>query len=154
MAIFVDPKQAEKYECSICLDIFEEPVQMGCENHVFCKKCITDLIPPETEILKCPTCRYPCDVSSIINVKFIQRNINSLLVKCSNKITSEKAAYLENIQINKSNKNVRRSKRLKQRNGIDLLNTNNTQTISGKKRKIATNSNSNKKLKLNQEQCQ
>eukprot|EP01083_Nonionella_stella_P221039 790182_1 len=95
--VFVNPGAAKTFECAICYQILKKPVQMGCNDHVFCKGCIKKVVSPETQSIRCPICRVSCKTKSIRRVKFVERQINNLLVKCPNHvITTQKAQYLRN----------------------------------------------------------
>lgn len=49
---------AESLECSICQDIFIDPVSLFC-GHSYCMKCITDYLKQKPSTLKtCPKCRF------------------------------------------------------------------------------------------------
>lgn len=54
----------EKYSCTICLEIFEDPVTVPCgNNHVFCKNCVKpQLSDPE---VRCTLCREKFDKKKI-----------------------------------------------------------------------------------------
>ena len=60
-------------ECSICLDLMEEPVQTKC-GHYFCSECITGFITSNTggrdTRVPCPLCRTPITTQ----VKYLSRN--------------------------------------------------------------------------------
>ncbi|XP_042310400.1 nuclear factor 7, brain-like isoform X2 [Sceloporus undulatus] len=45
--------------CSICLDLFVEPVLLSCE-HCFCKKCVLSFWDSQERVSSCPECRAPC----------------------------------------------------------------------------------------------
>eukprot|EP01083_Nonionella_stella_P082856 228857_1 len=95
--VFVNPEAAKTFECAICYQILKRPVQMGCSDHIFCTACIKETISPESDLIRCPICRASCKTESIRRVKFVERQINNLLVKCPNHvITTQKARYLTN----------------------------------------------------------
>eukprot|EP01083_Nonionella_stella_P221040 790183_1 len=94
--VFVNPEAVKTFECAICYEILKKPVQIGCSDHIFCKECIKKAISPETQSIRCPICRFSCKAKSIRRVKFVERQINNLLVKCPNHvITIQKAQYLK-----------------------------------------------------------
>eukprot|EP01083_Nonionella_stella_P089601 250050_1 len=102
--VFVDTEASKKFQCSVCYEIFKNPVQIGCDDHIFCEDCITSTITHSFltmsggsgTAVRCPICRASCEASSIRRVKFVERQINDLLVKCPNHaITDEKAKYLK-----------------------------------------------------------
>nr|XP_034963650.1 nuclear factor 7, brain-like [Zootoca vivipara] len=45
--------------CSVCLDVFTEPVLLRC-GHCFCQKCITASWDSQGGAPSCPDCRAPC----------------------------------------------------------------------------------------------
>ena len=45
----------QKFECTICMDIWDDPVEAKCgKGHVFCRACLDS-----EQINCCPMCRYP-----------------------------------------------------------------------------------------------
>ncbi|XP_064614074.1 nuclear pore complex protein DDB_G0274915-like [Liolophura sinensis] len=55
----------EDLDCSICRDIFKEPVALPDCQHVFCRQCIQSLVDAahrETQSPRCPDCRCPIDL--------------------------------------------------------------------------------------------
>jgi hypothetical protein len=53
-------------ECPICMDLFDEPVNLNC-GHVLCKECAAELPYPR----KCPTCRKGFKVNHLkVNYTF------------------------------------------------------------------------------------
>eukprot|EP01083_Nonionella_stella_P145273 454915_1 len=169
MPTFVDGNAAAQYECVICLDVFEQAVQIGCNGgHVFCKKCIESCIRDRR--ITCPMCRSTCLSESMQRVPFLDRQVGGLVVKCRNhRISQEKASYLKSQSLpstlsdqentNSSNSSdttntasdtgngLRRSKRLKDKK---------SQNITGKKRKRSRDdeddTTQNKKRKGNNEE--
>eukprot|EP01083_Nonionella_stella_P101333 287155_1 len=86
MSLFLDPEAAKRFECAICFEIYKEPVQVGCEEHLFCNQCVKDLISEKGSSFDCPLCRKICGSKSVTRVKFIDRQINDLKVQCPNAI--------------------------------------------------------------------
>eukprot|EP01084_Bolivina_argentea_P116408 206843_1 len=140
MNMFVDPTRAKEYECAFCLDIYTDPVQIGCEDHIFCKQCIDQLIYTNGDSFCCPLCKVKCTSDDVTRVKFIARQIGELKVKCPNSIANQ--TFIGN----ETNKNgLRRSSRLKQKTEI------------GQKRQRSFDNedddiNHNKRLKVNKNQ--
>eukprot|EP01084_Bolivina_argentea_P236999 398411_1 len=110
MTLFVDPSIAKQYECAICFEIYREPVQIGCEDHIFCKQCANELISTHGRSFECPLCRTKCNANAVTRVKFIDRQINDLKVKCANVVENNK--YIT-VSTEHTNIKMRRSKRLK-----------------------------------------
>eukprot|EP01084_Bolivina_argentea_P175140 303346_1 len=131
---FVDNKETEKYFCAICQDIMTNPSQIGCtSSHVFCKECINQFMSQTNDwILKCPICTTPFVTNSVVEIPFIQRQINDLKVKCS---------HSNHISMPPPNNN-------NQINSVEIHNSNNN------KRRLQLANNSSKKRKLNEsENC-
>eukprot|EP01083_Nonionella_stella_P242635 846185_1 len=141
MSLFLEPEAAKRFECVICFEIYKEPVQIGCEDHIFCNSCIKELILQEGRSFHCPLCRQKCRAKKVARVRFIDRQIADLKVQCPNAIKRTKC---ENTNNNGSI--LRRSTRLKQK-------TNQENNVhSGQKRRRsydAETHNNNKKRKLN-----
>eukprot|EP01083_Nonionella_stella_P298465 1013054_1 len=159
--VFLDPEAAKSYQCSVCYDLFKDPVQIGCNDHIFCKKCISKLVSPGTDLVRCPICRVSSKASSIRGVKFIERQINALLVKCPNhQMTSEKSKYLNQCRSTKEKENIPLKADDDGNQDIDLCEKADGK-LSGQKRKRvdaidddATSTHNHKKRKLNnQELC-
>eukprot|EP01083_Nonionella_stella_P081112 223272_1 len=105
--VFLDPEAAKTFECCVCFDLFKDPVIIGCNDHIFCKECITKVVSPDNDLVRCPICRASSKASSIRAVKFIERQIKALLVKCPNhQITLEKSEYLNQCRPTKEKVNI------------------------------------------------
>eukprot|EP01084_Bolivina_argentea_P114812 204327_1 len=147
----VNPEAAKQFECTICLKIFRNPAQIGCEEgHVYCRSCISQLRQPGTHTIRCPLCRGECDVSKIAPVPFVARQINNLQCKCKNhKISKERKKYFsqkdklteickksntesDNTNNKKESVPLRRSARIKKKNEEQNANANKI----GQKRKL------------------
>jgi TRAF-type zinc finger/Zinc finger, C3HC4 type (RING finger) len=63
----------DTWNCPICLDIFEDPVETPCCHNLFCEKCIEP-------VLKCPICKRLL-VRCLPNIPF-RRLIQELSVRC------------------------------------------------------------------------
>lgn len=59
-----EPALAEDEECSICLDVLDEPVRTHC-NHVFCKECILESLQRQKA---CPLCRAVLQENQLVYV--------------------------------------------------------------------------------------
>uniref|UniRef100_A0A8C4XBV4 E3 ubiquitin-protein ligase TRIM16-like n=1 Tax=Erpetoichthys calabaricus TaxID=27687 RepID=A0A8C4XBV4_ERPCA len=46
----------DEFSCSMCLDIFSDPVSLSC-GHSFCLKCLTDYWD-QSQVCSCPQCRH------------------------------------------------------------------------------------------------
>ena len=73
-------------KCSICWDIFRQPMQTTC-NHYFCKECvetyvkIKNFFSKETEFC-CPLCRSVDDLDEIVPNTMLQNIVDSLQLEC------------------------------------------------------------------------
>ncbi|KAH3855177.1 E3 ubiquitin-protein ligase RNF166-like [Dreissena polymorpha] len=68
MATSQDAETIESFTCSICREIFKDPVILPCgNNHTMCRDCVLPLL--KEEVKKCPTCR-----TDITSVKGVKRN--------------------------------------------------------------------------------
>jgi ubiquitin-conjugating enzyme E2 I len=68
--------------CSICHDVFEEPVGISC-GHAFCKQCLSDMKENSSpRNLSCPICRCKISGKSFIDNFPLKRIILELPVKC------------------------------------------------------------------------
>ncbi|XP_078508699.1 RING finger protein 112 [Lissotriton helveticus] len=57
---------AEDLKCSICLDVFEDPVSIDC-GHNFCRGCIeAHWSGISVQGYRCPECRHPCRKDRVI----------------------------------------------------------------------------------------
>eukprot|EP01083_Nonionella_stella_P101335 287157_1 len=136
MSLFLEPAIAKQYECAICFEIYKEPVQVGCEEHVFCHQCVKDLISEKGRSFDCPLCRTKCHSKSITRVKFVDRQINDLKIQCPNAIEMEN-------NTNNNQSTLRRSTRLKAK-------TENKESSGQKRKRSYDDGNTNiKKRKLN-----
>eukprot|EP01083_Nonionella_stella_P305259 1064233_1 len=138
MSLFLEPEAAKRFECVICFEIYKEPVQIGCEDHVFCNPCIKELMSEQGDSFHCPLCRKKCRANKVARVRFIDRQIADLRVQCPNAIKYQNHTN--------NTRSIRRSKRLKQKRNQE----NNVR--SGQKRRRsydAETHNNNKKRKLN-----
>ena len=84
---FIDAETAKEFECSICLNVAFDPVDIGCENgHIFCNICIHRLRLESHSIhtFMCPSCRCVCNPQNIRKMPFIERQIKRLKIKCPN----------------------------------------------------------------------
>lgn len=68
------------YSCSICMDIFEEPVRLTC-RHVFCSKCIQGMSTAEQPA--CPVCRKTYKVTDIEQAKDVANIIATQKAHCN-----------------------------------------------------------------------
>eukprot|EP01083_Nonionella_stella_P142469 440904_1 len=138
MSLFLEPEIAKQYECTICFEIYKEPVQLGCEEHLFCNQCIKTLISENGRSFHCPLCRKKCHSKSVTRVKFIDRQINELKIQCPNAIN----VPVENTNNKQSISTLRRSTRLKAKKE-------NNECPGRKRKRYDDGIHQNKKRKLN-----
>ncbi|XP_068597006.1 E3 ubiquitin-protein ligase TRIM8a [Brachionichthys hirsutus] len=75
----------EELLCPICLNVFEEPVQLPCK-HNFCKSCITEAWAKDGAAVRCPECNRDYDQKPALDKNFKLANI----VKRFNALNTEK----------------------------------------------------------------
>ncbi|KAM4615623.1 uncharacterized protein ACJ7VT_010709 [Polymixia lowei] len=59
----------EQFQCSICLDVFTEPVSIQC-GHTFCKTCITKYWD-DSDLCQCPLCKMVFSERPVIYVNVV-----------------------------------------------------------------------------------
>ncbi|XP_043942828.1 zinc-binding protein A33-like [Protopterus annectens] len=69
----------EDLVCSVCLDLFEDPVILEC-GHNFCRSCI-DKVWDREEILSCPECRADCPVKRYTINRLLAKMVGKAQVK-------------------------------------------------------------------------
>lgn len=52
----LSPDIADNFKCSICLDIFEAPLELQC-GHIYCMECIRSCFNNGSSTSECPECR-------------------------------------------------------------------------------------------------
>lgn len=103
--MFDDKKKAEEYLCAICLDVMNNPYEIGCnQQHMYCKVCLDDLIDASyNNKIKCPQCAQEnIQSSSIRQAKYSNRMIISLKVTCDHKDCNETNITLSNLSHHKT----------------------------------------------------
>ncbi|XP_041375237.1 E3 ubiquitin-protein ligase RNF166-like isoform X3 [Gigantopelta aegis] len=70
--------ESSTFKCSICLDIFDKPVDIGC-GHIYCSKCVSSLpsSPPQ-----CPQCREVFDIRRMSPAVDIEIQLHSTKSNC------------------------------------------------------------------------
>ncbi|XP_077351395.1 E3 ubiquitin-protein ligase TRIM8a [Festucalex cinctus] len=77
----------EELLCPICLNVFEEPIQLPCK-HNFCKGCISEAWAKDSGTgVRCPECNHEYDQKPLLEKNFKLANI----VKRFNVLDSEKS---------------------------------------------------------------
>ncbi|XP_021163226.2 E3 ubiquitin-protein ligase TRIM8a isoform X2 [Fundulus heteroclitus] len=76
----------EELLCPICLNVFDEPIQLPCK-HNFCKGCISEAWAKESAAVRCPECNHDYDQKPAPEKNFKLANI----VKRFNALNAEKA---------------------------------------------------------------
>ncbi|XP_032409546.1 E3 ubiquitin-protein ligase TRIM8-like isoform X1 [Xiphophorus hellerii] len=76
----------EELLCPICLNVFDEPIQLPCK-HNFCKGCISEAWAKESAAVRCPECNHDYDQKPALEKNFKLANI----VKRFNALNAEKA---------------------------------------------------------------
>ncbi|XP_041866301.1 E3 ubiquitin-protein ligase TRIM8a [Melanotaenia boesemani] len=75
----------EELLCPICLNVFDEPIQLPCK-HNFCKGCISEAWAKESAAVRCPECNHDYDKKPTLEKNFKLANI----VKRFNALNTEK----------------------------------------------------------------
>lgn len=77
----LSPQIADNFKCSVCLDIFEAPLELPC-GHIFCLECIRDCFGSSITC-ECPECRQRVQSSELKppNRKLLCL-LHSLNIKC------------------------------------------------------------------------
>lgn len=85
--LFVERSRISKHlTCSICMDVFSDPVMPATCQHTFCRKCLASLAAnSRTASTPCPYCRKTFKLASVkINI-LAASLINELDIYCSNR---------------------------------------------------------------------
>ncbi|XP_030012607.1 E3 ubiquitin-protein ligase TRIM8-like [Sphaeramia orbicularis] len=75
----------EELLCPICLNVFDEPIQLPCK-HNFCKGCISEAWTKENAGVRCPECNHEYDQKPTLEKNFKLANI----VKRFNALNTDK----------------------------------------------------------------
>ncbi|XP_004077443.1 probable E3 ubiquitin-protein ligase TRIM8 [Oryzias latipes] len=75
----------EELLCPICLNVFDEPIQLPCK-HNFCKGCISEAWAKDSAAVRCPECNHDYDQKPTLEKNFKLANI----VKRFNALNSDK----------------------------------------------------------------
>ena len=62
----VEVRINQALECSICLDLFENPKMLSC-THEFCKRCLEDILTFKKDGSAIITCPLRCDNETILS---------------------------------------------------------------------------------------
>ncbi|XP_028325135.1 E3 ubiquitin-protein ligase TRIM8-like [Gouania willdenowi] len=76
----------EELLCPICLNVFEEPIQLPCK-HSYCTTCISEAWAKDKATVRCPECNHEYEQKPTLEKNFKLANI----VKCFNALSAEKA---------------------------------------------------------------
>jgi hypothetical protein len=73
----------EDLRCSICLEVFDQPLQISTCKHIFCANCIHQWINKCDEKPTCPHDRRKISRNSLKSApKHVKKQIDHLIVKC------------------------------------------------------------------------
>ncbi|KAF7219946.1 E3 ubiquitin-protein ligase TRIM8 [Nothobranchius furzeri] len=75
----------EELLCPICLNVFDEPIQLPCK-HNFCKGCISEAWAKDNAAVRCPECNHDYEQKPTLEKNFKLANI----VKQFNALNAEK----------------------------------------------------------------
>jgi len=62
--------------CTICFELFEQPVTLTSCGHTFCNTCVTDWVKVNKS---CPICRQPCNINNFVPSFIIKEMVNALV---------------------------------------------------------------------------
>lgn len=112
-------KIQEICKCSICLDLFNEPIVSSC-GHVFCKNCLSDyqFLGTDVRSKKCPICNkemssysYECfplkSILDILNLRYKMKNSKTkkiIMLELIEKYISEEMSKINILIDDASNK--------------------------------------------------
>jgi len=82
----IEENLTEQIKCSICLDVFDNPLQCQPCRHTYCKPCIHNIVISTTES-KCPLCRASIDINSLEPLFEIKQIIENIQIHCPSKLT-------------------------------------------------------------------
>ncbi|XP_076875980.1 E3 ubiquitin-protein ligase TRIM39 [Brachyhypopomus gauderio] len=74
MAVPVEYMSEEQFTCSICLDIFTNPVSTPC-GHTFCHACLTSYWEGRTKPCQCPLCKESFRKRPDLHVNHVLKDI-------------------------------------------------------------------------------
>ena len=85
--LFVERSRISKHlVCSICMDVFTDPVMPPACQHTFCRKCLTSLVENyRTANAPCPFCRKNFKLSTVKTNLLASAMISELEIYCSNR---------------------------------------------------------------------
>eukprot|EP00826_Nyctotherus_ovalis_P065598 TRINITY_DN9645_c0_g2_i4.p1 TRINITY_DN9645_c0_g2~~TRINITY_DN9645_c0_g2_i4.p1 ORF type:complete len:413 (+),score=104.27 TRINITY_DN9645_c0_g2_i4:139-1377(+) len=86
---FISHEYLNQLTCSICLGIFNEPLELSCQ-HTFCKFCIKDWLKKNDT---CPKCRNTVGKDSLKPNLVFSNMIKYSVVSCNNEKCSWKGPY-------------------------------------------------------------
>jgi hypothetical protein len=85
----VDAKDAERYTCSICSLFYDDPVELLCDGHVFCKSCWLQWVGDRTHGVVCPLCRVGVNPAEVRVSLFARRTVEEdIKIRCQYHSTS------------------------------------------------------------------
>lgn len=69
----------EEFQCAICTEILENPVQSPCE-HIFCNECIKGWLAVDSS---CPVDRIPLTITDLKSIpRYFRNMLDKLEIKC------------------------------------------------------------------------
>jgi Zinc finger, C3HC4 type (RING finger) len=87
--LFEEKTEEMNVECSICLDIFDDPYLIKTCKHIFCKACIYPILG-ESSKKPCPLCRREFTKMELTPDKSKQQIINNVLERCKEELSKGK----------------------------------------------------------------
>ena len=96
ISIIPQDKLLEELTCPICLSIFNEPVLVFPNQHIFCKKCLESCLKTSNKLFPtCPLCNS--EITSIIKPQFINNILSSIQMKCAIKYKDKICDFKGNV---------------------------------------------------------
>ena len=85
--LFVDGSFVDDLECSICTNVFKDPVQACANGHTFCRGCLQEAMESKNQ---CPTCNM--ELTSIASNRIVKNLIENAHVYCFTRLPALEAA--------------------------------------------------------------
>jgi len=89
----VTGKLDEDLLCGICLNVLEGPTSCCKQGHIFCRICLDDVLAMARPL--CPSCRQRISEDSFSRIRYMEKAINELKIRCENGVDSKEDAKKE-----------------------------------------------------------
>eukprot|EP00746_Dinoflagellata_sp_MGD_P167313 gnl/MRDRNA2_/MRDRNA2_97837_c0_seq1.p1 gnl/MRDRNA2_/MRDRNA2_97837_c0~~gnl/MRDRNA2_/MRDRNA2_97837_c0_seq1.p1 ORF type:complete len:349 (-),score=45.97 gnl/MRDRNA2_/MRDRNA2_97837_c0_seq1:184-1230(-) len=81
---YVDAEAVEQVKCSVCLQVFIDPVRVCKNEHHLCRECAEGIRNGPSNARKCPECRERLRIS--VCQHFLRIHMEGLCVRCPNHV--------------------------------------------------------------------